>query len=90
MSKSLTTLKTLSSAESVFNRFKGIFAIYKPPDYDLYDVYKQLKYTLLNGINQLQNKPVEDIVKIDEEKNLIYLDKNLADTFEGIRIYYFF
>jgi hypothetical protein len=80
MSKSLVSLKKLSTAESIFQNFKGLFCIYKPPDIDLIHVYNQLKTTLIKGINDLPNRDVESIVKIDDEKNLVFVDKNLADT----------
>lgn len=83
MSKAITVLKQLSTAESTFNKFKGLFAIYKPPDIDLLEIYHRLKYVMYQGINQLPNRQVEDIVKIDQDNNLIYLDKNLADTVQG-------
>ena len=89
MRKSLiaSPFKALSPAEIAFNRLNGMFSIYKPPDMDLLQIYNKLKKIFYKGINELPNREVEDIIKIDEKKNLVYLDKNLADTVQGKFIY---
>ncbi len=83
MKKLLAPLKTLSAAELAYQNFKGVFSIYKPPEVDLKGVYNKLKRALYQGINELPNRSVESIVKIDDEKDLVYIDTNLSDTVLG-------
>ena len=82
----LTTLTNLSKAELAYKCLRGVFCIYKPPELDLTSLVQTLKKTIVGGINKLPGKPVESVVKIDDDTNNIYLDKNLADTKEGINL----
>jgi hypothetical protein len=72
-----------SIGEVTYSNLKGLFCIYKPPDMDLLEVQRKLKYMLVKGMNQLPCRPVESIVKIDENTKEAYLEKNLADTVQG-------
>jgi hypothetical protein len=90
MKKLLVPLKTLSAAESAYQNLKGVFSIYKPPDLDIQGVYSKLKRALYQGINELPNRSVESIVKIDDNKDLVYVDTNLADTELGYNPFIFF
>lgn len=84
MSKTaVVTYKAITASESAYKSLCGLFCVYKPPEMDLATINKTLKGALVRDLNKLTQKPVESIVKIDEEKNLVYLDKDFADTKEG-------
>lgn len=83
---SIVKLKELSQAEMVYRQLNGLICIYKPPDMNMISVYQKLKHALVNGLNELPCRPVENRLKIDEEKNIAYVDKDLADTVEGFYI----
>jgi hypothetical protein len=84
MSRSSSLVKRLSTGEKVYkNLSSGIFSIYKPPDMDLIEISKKIKYKLVNGINELPCRPIEKIVKLDKMNNEPYIGINLADSVEG-------
>ena len=69
--------------ELTFRRLNGLFCFYKPPDMDLYDVFGRLRQYLVSGINELPCRPIENIVKVDDESDQICIRKNFADSVEG-------
>lgn len=80
----VTTIKKLSKAELAYRRLHGVFCVYKPPEMDLAEINQTIKHALVTGLNKLDDKPTESIVKIDEKNDqIVYLDKNYADTKEG-------
>ena len=81
----MNSARSLTEGEQLYNRLSGLFCIYKPPDMDLADEATPLiKHALVNGINLLPCRPVEHIVKIDEERNEPRVEPNLADAVEGL------
>lgn len=87
MNSSVVRFVKRSPSEYKYSKLKGLFCIYKPPDMDLLDVYKKLKFHLVDGLNNEPCRPVEDIVKIDDETNQIFVAKNPADSVEGFYFY---
>lgn len=85
MSPGSSLVKRLSTGEKVYKSLSsGIFSIYKPPDMDLLEISKKIKYKLVNGINELPCRPIEKIVKFDKINNEPYIGINLSDSVEGL------
>jgi len=79
--------KVRSPAELAFQNLSGLFCVYKPPDVDLIEVMRKVKYGFVRGINALDTRPVQEIVKFDEANHSVYLQKNAADTIQGLKAY---
>ena len=78
-------VKKLSTGERIYKSLsKSVFSIYKPPDMDLLEIHKKLKFKLVNGINELPCRPIKKIVKFDEITNEPYVEKDYADSVEGL------
>ncbi len=71
-------------AERLFGNLKGIFAIYKPRDVRVEKIVEKLQHSFKIGLNTRPCRPIESIVKIDEEKNWVDKVINLADSPLGI------
>ncbi len=83
MSKNaLVTFKTISNAELVYKKLRGLFCVYKPPEMDIPTIANKLRSVLSMELNMLPQKPTEQIVKVDDQDD-VYLDTNFADTKEG-------
>ena len=78
-----SVIKRVSVGEQIFRNLNGVFCVYKPPDMDLIEVLRKVKTTLLKGINDLPCRPIEKIVKIDEQTNKLYIGRNMSDSVEG-------
>ena len=80
--------KVINRAEAAFRNLHGIFCVYKPPDMDLATLNQTLKHNLVTSLNKLDEKPTTSIVKVDDTNNqIVYLDKNYADTKEGLAFF---
>jgi len=77
-------VKKLSTGEQIYKSLNGLFCIYKPPDMDLLEIHKKLKFKLVNGINELPCRPIKKIVKFDEITNEPYVERDYADSVEGL------
>ena len=85
MSPGSTLMKRLSVGEQVYKSLSnGIFSIYKPPDLDLLEISKKIKFNLMKGINELPCRPIQKIVKFDNITNEPFIGRNYADGVEGI------
>jgi hypothetical protein len=73
-----------SVSERLFKNVHGLVSVYKPPSMTLADIVKKLKYTLVATFNDKPCRPMEKIVKVDDETDSIYITKNLADSPLGI------
>jgi hypothetical protein len=74
-----------SPSEKVYKKLvNGIFCIYKPPNTDISAIHKIIKYTLVNGVNSLETRKVNDIVQVDNDINKIVTIKDEADTIEAV------
>lgn len=82
-----TYLKTFSKirspAEQAFQKLNGLFCIYKPPEMDLVEVMRKAKLAIVQGINAVPSRPVQQIVRFDDPNNSVYLEANKADTVAG-------
>lgn len=88
MSKTIVDKATTwTKSDEIFRKLNGLFCLYKPPDASLLDILRKLKYSLVKGLNELPKRPTEQIVKVNEQKNILTLRKNLADTVEGNLFY---
>jgi hypothetical protein len=77
-------VKKLSTGERIFKSLNGVFCIYKPPDMDLLEIHKKIKFKLVNGINELPCRPIKKIVKFDEITSEPYVENDYADSVEGL------
>lgn len=82
----LNPFNKLTPGEAVYKKLNGLICIYKPPDYDLEEIVNKLKYTFVHGINQLPCRPVEKIVKINDDspQHEPMIVNNLADSVEAV------
>jgi len=75
--------KVLTPGELSYKKLNGIFCLYKPPDMDLEEIRKKLKYYLVHGINKMPCRPVDKMVKIDEKNENAIVDVDFSDRIEG-------
>lgn len=78
--------KVRSPAELSFQKLSGLLCLYKPPDVDLIEIMRKLKYSFVKGINDLASRPTQQIVKFNDSTNSVYLETNSADTIQGFII----
>ena len=81
--KLLVNVPSRSSAELIYSKLHGLISIYKPPDIHILEIMQKLKQSFVRGINSLPCRPVEQIVKVDDQSGLVYIDENKADTIQG-------
>ena len=67
-------------SDRLFKKINGLISIYKPPSMELGEIVDKLKYTFVSKINEMPCRPIEKIVKIDEETDQVYIAPNLADS----------
>ncbi len=85
-SRALVNPRASNEGERVYNKLNGLFSIYKPPDMDLAtEGLRLLKHKLVYGINLLPCRPIEQMVKIDDESNEPRIEPNMADAVEGLK-----
>ena len=85
MSKSflLKNIVNRSQAERAYEKLSGLFCVYKPPDMDLLELMRKIRFVCLKGLNELPCRPVEQLVKFDDSNNRVYLEASKSDTIEG-------
>lgn len=69
-----------SLGENIFNRLNGLIAVYKPADMNIEEIKSKLKYLFAQSLNDMPCRPIEKMVKIDEDNNSIYITENMADS----------
>jgi hypothetical protein len=74
-----------AASEQLFSKLHGLFAVYKPRDLTGDKLVEMLKYALNSGLNERACRPMESIVRIDEEQNWVSKQVNLADSPLGMR-----
>jgi hypothetical protein len=77
----------LHKSEKIFNKINGLICIYKPPGMKLADITQKLKHMFVKSLNEMPCRPMEKMVKVDDENEKIYITRNLADSPLGFYLF---
>lgn len=75
-----------SKGERIFGKINGLICVYKPSTMELTDIAQKLKLMFLQTFNKMPCRPIEKMVKVDDQNEKISITQNLADSPLGIQI----